>query len=763
MPTVLGHSSHTTFVGRRELLAESRSLLLDTRLLTVTGPGGVGKTRFARELAARVRSDFPHGVGLVDLTALADGSEVAAHSVSSLGVQDQSTRSPFEQLARHIGDGRMLIVFDNCEHLRESTSDLIADLLDVCPGLHLLSTSTEPLDVPGEHILALPPLGLPPALGDDASVDEAEAVTLLVERARQVLPTFSVTATNRADVAELCIRLDGVPLAIELAAARLRVLSPRQLLERLDERFSLLTGRNRQGPARHQTLRALVDWSFDRCTDEERRLWSRLSVFLGHFSLESAEQVCGFGELDPARVLDILDGLVTKSVLAASDVDGAVRYRQLITIREYGAELLAAEGETDVLRRRHRDHYLQRACAMADEWCAPHQSRDLLAMRRDHPNVAAALEWSVATRGEESAAARFASCLRYHWIAGGYLSEGRRWLDRTLALDAVVGGLRGETLWVTAWVSLIQGDRAAARRYLGEAREVAVTTGDAMLTAYVDAWTGLLNLFTGNLEESIASYRRALTGFQGTEDRAAAGTAMFQMAVAQTYAGDPGAALETCTSVLGVSRAYDEHWNRAYALWVTGLCSWHRGQYEEATAGAVAALQIQRSFQDGICIALALLLLSWIAVEQDRMQRAAALAGSARAVWRLLGTDVEAFGPHISGEAARLENRLRNAMGSARVDAEYALVAGSTKLEALERGLAVAHEPVTGPAVHGNPLLTVREQEVASCLADGLSNKAIADKLVISPRTVEGHVEHILTKLGFTSRTQIVAWVLRNQ
>jgi len=384
-------------------------------------------------------------------------------------------------------------------------------------------------------------------------------------------------------------------------------------------------------------------------------------------------------------------------------------------------------------------------------------------MRRDHPNVAAALEWSVATPGEESAAARFASCLRYHWIAGGHLSEGRRWLDRTLALDAVVSGLRGQTLWVAAWVSLIQGDRAAARGYLSEAREVAATTGDPTLTAHVDAWTGLLNLFTGNLEESIGSYRRALSGFEGKRDLAGAGTAMFQMAVAQTYVGDTGAALETCTSVLEISRAHDEQWNRAYALWVTGLSSWHLGQYEDAAAGAVAALQIQRSFQDGICMALALLLLSWIAVEQDRMQRAAVLAGSARAVWRLLGTDVEAFGPHISGEAARMEKRLRKAMGSARVDAEYALVAGSTKLEALERGLAVAPEPVTVPALSGNPPLTAREQEVAFCIAEGLSNKAIADKLVISPRTVEGHVEHTLAKLGFTSRTQIVAWVVKNQ
>ena len=761
-PRGLATSPLTTFVGRQALLTDAAALLRDARLVTVTGPGGVGKTRFARELAARVGVG-PDTVGLVDLAAVADGSEVGSHAVASLRVQDQSTRSPAEQLARHIGDGPMLIVFDNCEHLRESTSDLIAHLLEACPRLHVLSTSIEPLDMDGEHILVLPPLSLPSAAGA-ALIEEAEAVTLLVQRARQVLPTFTITDANRADVAELCVRLDGMPLAIELAAARLRVLSAGQLLQRLDERFSLLTGRNRQGLARHQTLRALVDWSYDRCNEDERRLWSRLSVFLGHFDLESAEAVCGCGELGAERVLDVLDGLVAKSVLSVHDIDGQVRYRQLITIREYGAELLAVSEEQRILRERHRDHYLQRARAMAQGWCGARQSQNLLAMRLDRPNVAAALEFSVTTPGQADAGAELASCLRYHWIAGGYLSEGRRWLDRILALDGVVGARRGETLWVTAWVSLIQGDRDVARRCLDEARQIAEHLKDRTLADHVDAWTGLLSLFTGDLRTSVAVYTRAIEGFTRSSDLACAGTALFQMAVSQTYAGDPAAALETCNRVLGTSSAHQEQWNRAYALWVVGLCSWHRGQHADAATAAVAALEVQRSFQDGICIALSLLLLSWIAVDEERLAQAAAFAGGAGAVWRMLGTDVEAFGPHLSGEKAVMELRLRKDLGVAAVDAAFARESGVTKLAALERGLAVQRESAVGAGGRALPSpLTAREQEVAVRVADGLSNKAIADKLVISPRTVEGHVEHVLAKLGFTSRTQIVAWVVKHQ
>jgi len=746
----------TTFIGRERVLREARDLLGASRLVTVTGAGGIGKTRLATELVERVDRAYADGVTVVELAAVEDGADVAAAVAAALAVPDQSTRSAADQIARHLAGRRTLLMVDNCEHLLAEVAELLGGLLDAVDGLSVLATSREPLGLPGEQIYPLGPLSVPQSGADPATVDATEAVRLLTERARSFLPGFAVTDENRAAVVQLCDRLDGMPLAIELAAVRLRSLSVAQVVARLDHRFTLLTGGARSELPRHRTLWDLVDWSHELCGPDERLLWARLSVFPGTFDLEAAEAVGGSGELAAGDVLDVLDRLVAKSIVNAETSGAAMRYRLLVSIREYGARRLEEAGERAETRRRHRDHYLARAATMVRDWCGPRQPDALAAMRRDHANLLAALEWSASTPGQEQRAAELGALLRYHWIAGGQLSDGRRWLDRILALDPRPTPERGAAAWVAAWVALIQGDRTAAAGHLATCREVAGHLGDAVLTAHADHWTGLLHLFSGDTGAAIEALQCALAVFDREHDDAALQTALFQLAMAQTYHEQTAEALATCRRVLALSDERGEQWCRAYSLWVTGICQWRRGDRDAAAAAARAALELQREFQDGICIALTLDLMSWLACAEDHAERAAALAGGADAVWRLLGTTVDAFGPHLTEDSRAGAREINRSLGRPAADQLRSAQQDLDRLAAVALGLGSARTPPaqrprTGP-------LTGRELEVAELIAAGLSNRAIAERLVLSPRTVDGHVERILAKLEFSSRTQVATW-----
>lgn len=746
----------TSFIGREQSLRETRAMLGDARLVTVTGPGGIGKTRLARELVRRVERAFPDGVAVVELATLEDGREIAPAVASALTVPDQSTRTATEQIVRHLAGRRTLLLVDNCEHVLEATADLLAVLLDAVEGLFVVATSREPLGLSGERIHDLGPMDLPtPGHGDDpTSVDSAETVRLMVDRARALVPGFEVNDDNREAVVQLCERLDGMPLAIELATARFRSLSVQQVLSRLDERFTLLTGGHRGDIPHHRTLWALVGWSHDLCTPAERTLWARSSVFPGSFDLDAVEAVCADEDLRSGDILDVLDRLVAKSIVTAEPVGTTMRYHLLVTMREFGAQQLGEGGERATIKRRHRDHYLDRAATMVRDWCGPHQSEALADMRGDHPNVIAALEWSVATSGQTRQGARLASLLRYHWIAGGRLSDGRRWLERILDLEDGITPERGDALWVAAWVCLIQGDRERGEALLEECRAVARSLEDEVLMAHVDHWTGLWQTFSGRTAAAIASYRSAVTVFEQHGLDASTGTALFQLGMAQTYEGDHVAALETCARVLDLSEQRGEQWCRAYALWVTSVCQWHLGDPAASARAGTGALELQRAFQDGICIALTIDLLSWLAHDRGAMERSAELAGAAGSVWAQIGTSIEAFGPRIHEES-----RLVTAAVDRRLGAEArrlrSATSGMTRLEAVELALGVHPAPVAASAPHP---LTRREVEVATLIADGLTSKAIADRLVISPRTVDGHVERIFSKLDVTSRSQIAAW-----
>jgi predicted ATPase/DNA-binding CsgD family transcriptional regulator len=754
-------TSLTSFVGRETDLERVRAALAERRLVTLTGPGGVGKTRLAVTVASEVRSAH-----VVELASVTHPSQIAPAVATALGVPDQSNRDAVDRVVDHLGGEPVLLVGDNCEHLIEGSVVLLRRLLEALPDLTVLATSREPLGLWGEQVHRLAPLPVPgdPDAAGSRSLDDVPAVRLLLDRARSVLPEFAITPANRAAVVELCRRLDGLPLAIELAAVRLRTLPVSQVVERLGGRLHLLKAPVRDAEPRHRSLHALIDWSFDLCGPDERLLWARMSVFPASVDLETLDGVCGHGELDGDRLLEALDGLVGKSVVLADRDGESVRYRQFVPLREYGAERLEASGETVEVRRRHRDHYIRRAEAVIDRWCGPDQARDLATLRADHPNLIAALAFSVETPGEAVGGARLAAQLRYHWIAGGFLTYGRRWLERLLPHLEEGSAQRGEALWVAAWVALIQGDRAEARGWLAECSRIAHARGDLALQGHAAHWTALLHLFEGDLDDAISCYRRAIAlhrrmGLQGPEL-----TAAFQLAMAQTYAGRSDEALVTAAAVVDGATAVGELWNRGYGRWIAAISHLHLGRLDAAREAILATMRIERDFRDGVCTALSIEVCSWIALASGRAADAATLSGLARSVWRRLGTSLAAFGPHASAEGQEHAARIDAALGPERAEAlrdEHADVAlpDAVRLGIALAGSAENPRPASAPAAPAGDPLTSRESEIAALIADGLSNRDIGERLVISRRTVDGHVERMLRKLSFGSRTQIASWM----
>jgi predicted ATPase/DNA-binding CsgD family transcriptional regulator len=760
-PATTSNAGVTSFVGRRRELAEAKARMQESRLVTLTGPGGVGKTRLAAEVGHRSRKAFRDGVWTVELASLDDASGVASAVGTALALPDQSNRASLDRLTGYLQDKQLLLVLDNCEHLLEPLAELAARLLRAAPGLRVLATSREPLGIAGEYICVIPPLSVPSTEdgGGQQPLEHFESVQLLLDRARGVVPDFAVTEDNRAAIVQLCSTLDGMPLAIELAATRLRTLSVTQLVERLDQRFQLLTGGDRTALPRQQTLRALIDWSYELCTTAEKLLWKRLSVFPGSFDLHAVEEVCIFGDLEHELAVDVLDHLVAKSIVLTERSGEGVRYRLLMTIREYGAQLLEDSGRYVELRRRHRDHYLRRADDMVRRWCGPGQAASLQDCLRDHPNLLSALEWSVQTPGEHRPGARLAAALRYHWIAGGFLSDGRYWLDRILRQMQGASPERGTALWVAAWVCLIQGDRDAAAQYLRECEHVADVLQDPALQAHARHWSALHSLFSGDLPQAIQLFHDALEIFRQRGDTASELTALFQLAMAQRFDGAPREALATCDVALQLSISHGELWTRAYSLWVTGLCHWNLGQKDQAKSAATQALELQRDFRDGICTALTIELMSWIAVSNSSFANAKKLADAAASVWHGLGTSIEAFGPHIHAESVAAAKQTAAGLGRSSPK-RPAQPASISKEEAIAAALGVAASR-KAPEAKSSPL-TKKESEIAALIAQGMTNRSMAEALVVSPRTVDGHVERILAKLQFTSRAQIAAWVANN-
>jgi predicted ATPase/DNA-binding CsgD family transcriptional regulator len=744
----------TGFVGRRRELAGVRAALAGARLVTLTGPGGIGKTRLAVRAAAQMRRGFRDGAWVVELAGLSDGALLAAEVARSLGLLDQSARWGVATLAERLAGREILLVVDNCEHLRDACAVLAGALLRACPGLRILGTSRAVLGVGGEVSFPVPPMPVPAegAMPAGEGLLEYEAVRLFAERGAAVLPGFAVDAGNGRDVAELCRRLEGLPLAIELAAVRLRSMSPGQMLARLDDRFGLLSLGDRSQP-RHETLQAALGWSYDLMTGAERVLWARCSVFTGSFDLEAAEAVCAGGDIVPGAVADLVDALVAKSILACRPGGGRARYRMLDTVREYGLRRLRDAGGERLLRERHRDWYA--GLAAGQEALGALQVEWVDRLDADHENVRAALEFCQTEPGETAAGLRMACDLWLNWEARGHLTEGRRFVDG-LAGQAGPGRLRARGMWVAGYLALVQGDAGAARRWLEDALTAGQDLGDARAVTYASQFLGRAVWFTGEPERGVALTEEALRRHRAAGDWQGVALTLVQLGVMRTLTGHPRDAVGPFEECVTECVAGGERWNRSYALWGLGLATWLLGDSERAEEVQRAALGIKRDVGDQVGTALCLDALAWIAASRGQAARAAGLLGAAAAARNAIpATLPEPLAAH--GEAA--VRRARAALGEASFTEHFA------RGQAMPAGLAVAlamKEPapaaVDRPASAAPARLTPRECEVAALIAEGLSNREIAGRLVISVRTAESHVQHIMAKLGLTARTQIAAW-----
>ena len=758
----------TSFVGRRGELAEVRRLLAGSRLVTLTGVGGVGKTRLALRAAAGLRRAFRDGVWLVQLDQLRDQALVAQAVAGALGLQDRAGYAPAATLADYMAGRQLLLVLDNCEHLVDAAAKLADLLLRAAAGLRVLATSRESLTIDGETVLAVPPLAAPEA-GRRLSVAELArfpAAGLFAERAAQVVPGFAVTEANAAAVGGICRRLEGLPLAIELAAARLPVLSPQQIDARLSDRLGLLTRGGRTRPARQQTLRASIEWSYELCTRAERLVWARLSVFAGGFELDAAEGVCADDRLAAGRVLDLLAGLADKSILVAEHREGVARYRLPEPLREFGQEHLQESGEDTALRRRHRDWHEQLAARADTDLLSPQMTQWVARLFREHANVNAAQDFCQAEPGEAEAGLRIAVHVWpfYYWNAG-HVSEGRYRLGQALAQAGEPTVWRARGLLSDSFLAAMSGDRGAARTLLEQGSSLAGQLDDPATRAFAAYCAGTACQLAGDLQHAIAHFEDGLAALPAAAVHARQRAQLLtSLTMAVGLSGDEERAVACHRELVALTQADSPYIRSAYSawsLWGLGVAAWRRGDLDRATGLQQQSLRLWQDLDDRTDPALCLEALAWIAASGHQYERAAVLLGAAAGVWQPTGTTLDSY-QQFAGHHRDYELQARQALGEAAFQAACRRGRELPAADAVAYALQQPPENPPGkppaPAVSDGAPLTRRELQVARLVAAGRSNKEIAAELVISRRTAEGHVERILTKLGFTSRAQVAAW-----
>ncbi|WP_405467338.1 ATP-binding protein [Streptomyces canus] len=748
----------TRLHGRRSEIADIKRALGESRLVTLTGFGGVGKTRIALHVAHELRRSFPGGVGWVELADLREPALLAQTVEDHLGIPEQPGRDPLSVLVEHLRDRRMLIVLDNCEHLLHGIARLTQELLKAAPDLRILASSRQSIGVPGEALLPIPPLPVPaegasPEPGADAG---CPSVALFCERAVGLSPGFRITPENQEAVAELCRKLEGIPLAIELAAAEVRVLSVPELLDRLDPRLQLLRHGVRTLPRRHRTMQATLDWSYDLCTPGERLLWARASVFAGWFSLRGAEAVCSDPRLPREEVFEAIAGLVDKSVLVRTETHGEIRFRLLEPLREHGHAALCQAGDGDLFRDRH----LAWMCELSDlacaQWFGPSQEQWCVTFRLARADLRAAVEYALSRPDRREEALRLVGDPWFLWVTL-FLREGRHWLDRVLAAAPQPGLRRAKALATVGFVAAGQGDTDAAASYAEECLSLSAAGEHIEVSAYGAQVLGLATSLR-SLERAGAVFERALALYESTDaylDYVVC--ARVKLGLSLAFRGETDAAVEHLLHCRDLCERAGERWLHSYAL--TGLALVHevRGDFEEAVTLVRRAIRTKQVFQDTLGLAMCLDLLAWIKSKTGAPTEAALLLGGASRLWESIGAPL--FGAkHWLARRTDAEERGRQSIG------------GRAWASAFDEGARIPREQLLAVALGEKPsrpeepsgALTRREQQVAELVADGLSNREIAERLVIAQRTAEGHVEKILAKLGFRSRSQIAAWIVEH-
>jgi non-specific serine/threonine protein kinase len=670
----------TDLVGRQDELTGIAGLLADCQLVTIVGPGGVGKTRVARVLAARGAGGYPDGPWIVELSNLHDPLLLPNTVASVLGLPEQDSRSALDALLEYLQDRRLLLILDTCEHLLDACAGLAQAVLRYAPGVTVLSTSRQPLDMPGEHTFQMGPLPVPAGVGGPLAVGRGDAVELFALRAAAAVPDFEVTPQNAPSVVQLCRRLDGIPLAIELAAVRLRTLPLRELLDRLNHRFEVLLEGQPGALQRHHTLHTAIEWSYELCSPAEQLLWGRLSVFAGPFTLNAAEEVCA--EVEPERpdVVDALIGLVDKSVVLREGQS----YRMLDTLREFGADRLADSGELASCRARHIARYLRMAQYFGAHFIDDDQMDRYRQLRAVHANLRAALEYALeaeddvvtAGSGACDTAARTAvrrerwrsgadiGCSLYgYWQISGLLGEGCYWLTKALGRFADAGVERARALVNRGFLRSFQGDIAGALDDCEAGTEMALALGADGVAARGYQHMMLTLTFLGRHDEALKVTGEALPLLQARGDRAGELMLMAQLGHLHHLSGHADQAVEVCERGLEqFGPPCREQWVTTYLYFVCGTALYQMpGREADCDRMLRMALSGKQELGDVIGIGYSLDVLGWLALRTGWPLKTAWLLGAAEPLWerggsvRFSGTAImEEFHQQAAAAAAGL-------------------------------------------------------------------------------------------------------------
>ncbi|MEU3165772.1 ATPase [Streptosporangium sp. NPDC006930] len=652
----------TSFVGRTRLLTTLRQRLGEHRLVTVTGIGGVGKSRTALRIAHQMRGDFKDGVWFADLARLQDPGMVRHTITSALGIADQSARSADETLIEWLGDREILLIIDTCEHLVDACGTLFEDLLVSARGLTILATSRQSLNCRGEHTVTIPPLTVP---GDSSGEDvfTNEAVQLFVTRASAVVPNFMLDESNIGPVAELCRRLDGIPLAIELAAVRMRALSVEQILGLLADRFSLLAGASRTALPRHQTLRAAIGWSHELCEPAERLLWARLSVFAGDFELDAARYVCSGDNLPSEDIMELISSLVEKSILLSDGTPSGHRYRLIDTLRQYGEEWLDKLGESAVIRERHRDYYLQLAKRSEDAWSGARQVYWYVRMRHEHDNIRVALDHCLRTPGEVQAGLKLLSSLWFMWVACGLAREGRLYLEKTLELARQPSPDRCKALWVLSYINSAQGNITGAIEAAEQCSSDAVRVGDSGAVILATKMLGTAAFLQNDLQKASALLGVAIEFHKsGRELNPGLLPSIVELSMVLLIQNEPAEAEVLLRDCIAVCTQRGELWLRSYAIYALASVYQVMGRSPEAMSNAREALRLKRYFHDVLGIGLAIEVVAKQALEEGEAELSARLMGGGQANWRTFGMP-QLGSPFFNSEHDRCVKECRRILG----------------------------------------------------------------------------------------------------
>ncbi len=681
----------TSFIGRAREIAEVKALVSRDRLVTLTGPGGAGKTRLALQVAADVVEGYPNGVWLAEFAPIADLALVPKTVATALGVPEQPGRDMTQTLVDVLRPKSLLLVLDNCEHLLAACADLATALLRACPHVRILATSREGLGVPGEIFWQVLSLSLPDPRHLPPSEDLVlyEAVRLFVDRAMANAPGFALTRENAPAVAQVCLRLDGIPLAIELAAARVRVLAVEQIAARLDDRFRILTGGGRSVLPRHQTLRAAMDWSYDLLSEREKAAIRRLSVFAGGWTLEAAEAVCSGDDLEDTDIFDLLTALVDKSLVMAQTLGDEARYGLLETVRQYGRDRLAEVGETVGARSRHRDWCLALAERAEPELRRAEQTIWLERLETEHDNLRAALEWSRTEQGVD-AELRLAGALQWFWGLREHWSEGRGWLEGALARgpdarpSVLAKAFRG-----AAYLAWHQGDYDRATVFGEKGLALSKELGDKEGSALLLRWLGLAVEGQGDRKRAIALLEASLALDRELGDKALISMELGNLASLALRQGDHQRAAVLGTEALALSKEVGEKWVMTVVLAIHGWLSIAQGDYVQAEASFKESLTLSRNLLKKFLAADCLVGLHRVAYARGAYERATRLFSASHAVGESLGRQLS---PPAQANKDRRIASMRAAIGDVAFEAAWAEGRAMTLEQAIEYALAANYD-----------------------------------------------------------------------